>query len=75
MIYSLSNKFLFIHVSRTGGSTITEVIQKNRSDLKYGKSQHESALEANAEVGDDFYRLFRFAFVRNPWIDWFPGTP
>jgi len=55
------SKYIFIHINRTGGSSIEAV-------LKLSLKQHESALEKRDYLGQKRWNnIFKFAFVRNPW--------
>jgi chondroitin 4-sulfotransferase 11 len=72
MLFSNKHRVLFIHVSRTGGTTIRELLRACMSDSVGGLrskqlSQHATANEIAAAFGTDFHAYFRFAFVRNPW--------
>ncbi|NET09001.1 MAG: sulfotransferase family protein [Symploca sp. SIO2B6] len=52
--------FIFIHINKTGGSSITKALNL---DL-----QHRTALEKISELGEQKWQhSYTFAFVRNPW--------
>ncbi|MCX6722123.1 MAG: sulfotransferase family 2 domain-containing protein [Candidatus Staskawiczbacteria bacterium] len=54
------NDFLFIHVNKTGGSSIEKVLNL--------ETRHITALEYKEKLGEDIFNsLFKFSFVRNPW--------
>ena len=62
---SCSNKFIFIHITKTGGTSIIKMLDKYWDDLY---EQHETALECQKRIGNNlFNQCFKFAFVRNPW--------
>jgi tetratricopeptide (TPR) repeat protein len=70
MLVSLSNEFLFIHIPKTAGTSVTSAL-KEYDDLKLaGHHKHRSLQEARCILGaNKFNTLFSFAIVRNPW-DW-----
>ena len=92
MIISYERNFLFVHVPKTGGTSIRHALKRYEHDASrylvnrclstcgigvnylsrdYCKNRfraHESASRVAATLPDDvFARLFKFAFVRNPW--------
>ena len=78
MIYSEKNKFLFIHVPKTAGTSIRRLLQShyedgitngsfNKSDWNY---HHVTASKFKIHFGEEKWNeIYKFAFVRNPW-DW-----
>jgi len=67
MIVSRPRRVLFVHVHRTGGSTLrTVLLQRLLGAARLG-NQHSSITEARALLGEDLGGYFKFAFVRNPW--------
>jgi len=80
---SHQHRCIFIHIPKTGGSSIEDVIwpgDRTEADLwmgfvspyrnKYqtGGLQHLLARQIRQEVGPEtFDAYFKFAFVRNPW--------
>ena len=70
MIISDSKKFIFVHVYKTGGTSIRHVLYGYRSnDEKYSKlPQHASARAIRDCIGEEKWNeYFTFAVVRNPW--------
>lgn len=74
VIISHERRVLFVHVHRTGGTSI----QKHLKETLFGAEnlglQHSSLIEAKRLIGPEFASYFNFAFVRNPWdrlISWF----
>jgi len=71
MVLSETHKFIFIHIYKTAGSSISHALQP------YAKSldpqiypTHIRASELASILGEQTYNtFFSFAFVRNPW-DW-----
>lgn len=74
MYISKQRKFLFCHVSRTGGTSFSEEIRNSVKDAQRLRFQHLSMREAKSILGDEFDELYKFAFVRNPWerlVSWY----
>lgn len=70
MLVSHAHKFLFVHIQKTGGSTIQRLLSERVADLEQQGASHSPLREAQG-IGDDY---FRFAFVRNPWarlVSWY----
>jgi hypothetical protein len=82
MIVSHRHKFIFVHLGRTGGRSLTtalaehcgdsDVITKVRSSCPArnaaGFGRHDSAAAIRAKVGEGVWNdYFKFAFERNPW--------
>ncbi len=74
MLYSADRKLIFVHVSRTGGTSLDRILQHQLSDIKHLLNQHSSLLEAQNLLGGEFKQINSFAFVRNPWdrfVSWY----
>lgn len=67
MIVSRPRRVLFVHVHRTGGSTLRSLLLQRLPGAARLGSQHSSITEASGLLGEDLDRYFKFAFVRNPW--------
>lgn len=76
MILSDSKKFAFIHVPKTGGSTISFVLNQYSKRIEIDESKHgwqiplhtgpmhDKFVNARKHIPEDYYT---FAFVRNPF--------
>ena len=74
MIYSKTYQFLFTHISRTGGVSITACLLQYFKDAKELLWQHAPLAMAQEKLGSKFDSLYKFAFVRNPWnrfVSWY----
>lgn len=83
MIVSQKKNFVFIHIPKTGGTSVKAVLQKYGTvsvykEYKYRKPQTNKNLSKHAKacvIKDNidsalWDSCFRFGVVRNPW-DWF----
>ena len=75
------HKFIFIHIPKTGGTSVEDTLFSSKTRTKKnlwggydsnkyqtGGLQHLMASHILTEVGGDiFSKYFKFSFVRNPW--------
>ncbi len=68
MLISHRFKFIFIHIPKTGGTSV-QLALKPFADAgeEYGLTSHATALDARRALPEIFNSYFKFAFVRNPW--------
>lgn len=74
MLISRERGLLFIHIQKTGGSTVAQILRGRIPDMRWMGGTHEHAVSARAVLGDEFDSFHRFAFVRNPWdrlVSWY----
>lgn len=67
MIYSRQQRFLFVHVSRTGGTSLANFCYRHCPDMRSISPQHSGILRAQSVLGAEFDSFYKFAIVRNPW--------
>ena len=75
-------KFIFTHISRTGGASIELVFNtigikkphlnplysEQSKKIKFEASQHWKSTEERIVIGDELWKkYFKFTIVRNPW--------
>ena len=69
MIVSTRHKFIFVHIPKTAGSSITTALKPYGRDNKLAaaSTKHETLGElfARQRIAPGLY--FKFGFVRNPW--------
>lgn len=63
---SHKHKFIFVHINKTGGTSLNRCLGKFCEEPQRGHPRIEEYIkEANEKHGADNY--FKFSFVRNPW--------
>ncbi len=77
MGWIVSNKyrFIFIHIPKTGGTSLAEPSFRDGKGALAGvlgetdhvQAGHIRAVGLKQKMGDSWDRYFKFAFVRNPW--------
>ena len=70
MIVSDAARLLFVHVPRTGGSSVAELLHRELPDARAVGFQHATLQGLGAEPAERYAGYFIFAFVRNPWERW-----
>jgi hypothetical protein len=78
MIISDHARCIFVHIQKTGGASIEELLRSHDPDIQENSFQgrrHMSAAELRTLVAPDVWNAyFKFAFVRNPWdrlVSWY----
>ncbi len=66
MLVSDSRKLIFVHIQKTGGSTVDRLLRAHVEDLRGLGARHQFAIRGKKrlEAWDEY---FKFAFVRNLW--------
>ncbi|EOW9364545.1 sulfotransferase family 2 domain-containing protein [Vibrio cholerae] len=70
MLVNKEKGFIFIHIWKTGGTSIRESLKivENSENYDCRKYKHISALKARDLLGSETYnKLHSFSVVRNPW--------
>lgn len=74
MLVSHKQKFIFIHIQKTAGTSIVEYLKKF-ADCQSVLGTHDFAMAGRQYFGDEVWNsYFKFAFVRNPWdrlVSWY----
>jgi hypothetical protein len=73
MLVSEKRRFLFVHIQKTGGATVSELLNQTVSDTRALRPRHMRLREA-IERERIPEACFQFAFVRNPWdrlVSWY----
>ena len=78
MVISHYTKSIFVHIQKTGGSSIEEALRKDDPTIESNAHQgrrHMAAREMKTLIpADTWNTYFKFAFVRNPWdrlVSWY----
>ncbi|REE80353.1 sulfotransferase family protein [Lutibacter oceani] len=74
MIISHTLKIIFIHVQRTGGSTIINLLKNQLGNNIEILSQHGNARTSETYLLEEYKDYYTFGFTRNPWeriLSWY----
>lgn len=74
MLISEEKRFLFIHIQKTGGSSISQALGSRIPDLRSFLGKHDHALWGKSHLDSDWSDYYKVAFVRNPWdrlVSWY----
>jgi chondroitin 4-sulfotransferase 11 len=74
VVYSEQAGVVFVHIQKTGGSSIKQVLEAHCPDVRRIPDIHATAQEGKAFLGAKWDCCFKFAFVRNPWdrlVSWY----
>jgi len=74
MIISRKCKLLFVHIQKTGGLSLQQILMRQTPDAKIWHGHHSDIRLAEAELGEALADYYTFAFVRNPWdriVSWY----
>jgi hypothetical protein len=74
MIISHTLKIIFIHVQRTGGSALINILKSQFGNHIEILSQHGNAKTSEASMLDEYKDYYTFGFTRNPWdriLSWY----
>lgn len=68
MLISKKKQFIFVHVQKTAGISLQQVLTSHAPDARLWHGRHGHASSGLAEIGRKRWeRYFSFGFVRNPW--------
>lgn len=73
MLISPSRRIIFVHIQKTGGETVAQILRSALPDIQELGPKHCFAAygAGRVEAWDSYYK---FAFVRNPWdrlVSWY----
>jgi hypothetical protein len=74
MYHSKKKKMLFVHIQKTGGSSLINIFKEHIHDLHTVAGKHDHARWVQPKLARQWSDLFKFAFVRNPWerlVSWY----
>ncbi len=67
MIISHTKKLIFIHVHRTAGTSLRNVLIRKIDDYIDVSPQHSNAITLENDFFDNYNDYYIFGFTRNPW--------
>lgn len=71
MIYNLKHNFVFIHIPRTAGMSISraifEALPSSYMNLSEWRHRYAMEIQHMEELRDQFPTMYKFAVIRNPW--------
>jgi hypothetical protein len=70
MIVSHSLKFIFVHINKTGGTSIKNAVKPVLGEGDFnnlGEGKHLSAHDIQKRYPEEWDDYFTFGFIRNPW--------
>jgi hypothetical protein len=73
MLINKQHPFLFVHIQRTGGSSIRKILMNALPETEFFGS-HDHALHAKNHLNSEWSDYYKIAFVRNPWeriLSWY----
>jgi chondroitin 4-sulfotransferase 11 len=74
MLISHKHKFIFIHIPKTAGTSISSVLNPFCEEL-YPSIKHSNAVKIKEKFGSDIWNeYFKFTFIRNPYerlLSWY----
>jgi len=74
MLISDKKKVIFVHIQKTAGTSVSEVLRSEINDTRSFLRVHDFAVNAKKELGNQWDDYYKFAFVRNPWdrfVSWY----
>ena len=75
MLINRQSNFLFVHIQKTAGISIEHEIKSRFPSTEILGGRHSRVIDVIACLDDDSWkRLYKFAFVRNPWdrmLSWY----
>lgn len=75
MLVSDSRKFVFVHVQRAAGTSVSHALLKAAPDMTFARGKHTRVAEAAPLMEEYLAKGYgSFAFVRNPWdrlVSWY----
>lgn len=75
MLISEKHNFIFVHVQKTAGESISMVLRDQIPNIKPLLNKHDFAVKGMRAIREEQWRkYYKFAFVRNPWdrlVSWY----
>jgi chondroitin 4-sulfotransferase 11 len=79
MIINNENKFVFIHIPKTAGTSLAKSIGQSLEKCEFGGmgkklDTHATIRQVRRHLGQKYDSYYSFAFVRNPWdrmLSWY----
>lgn len=74
MLLSKTERFLFVHIHKTAGTSLTQNLKTHLNSLETVLRPHDPMLVAQLDLGINLDNYFKVAFIRNPFdrlVSWY----
>ena len=66
-IISKSKQWCFIHINRTGGTTVRQILSKQIQDFNFIVGSENGTIKECVALNSEILDYYKFSFVRQPY--------